>query len=133
MTGDDDGDRIRTVGHADSAYRFGISDLFGELQIGDGFSVGDSLQLSPHAQLKRCAVKDEREIERLPLPSEVFAELLLGGEKRGARSVLMRPFDRSPGCVGILLAPSLDKPDLVKTPVVAHEQKRAYRAFKSRV
>ena len=46
---DHDRDGVGTVGEADGADRLGISELFRDIEIRDGFAVGDRLQIAPDA------------------------------------------------------------------------------------
>ena len=55
MTGNDDSDIVFTIGSAHCTDGFRIADIFCELQIGGGFTVGDIDQLRPHLALKVSA------------------------------------------------------------------------------
>src|SRR5688572_33407920 len=76
MTGDDDGDRVGTVGHADGANGRRVLDAFGEIQVADRFAVRDAPQFLPHGGLKLRTVEGDGCRKLLQPPGEVLIELL---------------------------------------------------------
>ena len=61
MAGDDDGDRVFVIREANSSIRIWISDLFGNISIGSGFTVGYVLESFPHADLKGSSLQCQRD------------------------------------------------------------------------
>lgn len=85
MAGDQDGDRVFTVGIGDGAGGFGISESLGFLGVGERFAVGDGAEHLPDLFLKRGALRIEREGKTAPLPFEIFVELSLQTQQQRMR------------------------------------------------
>ena len=82
MTGDDDGQRIATIGGAHGAHGLGVADGLGNIGIAAGLAIGDPGQRLPHPQLKLGAVLGEGQVKCVALSGKVGAELLgIGGQR----------------------------------------------------
>lgn len=75
MAGDDDRDRIGSVGAADGAHRFRTSDVFSDLTIGAGLAGWDGQQSLPDLLLKGGTTGSEIELEFPASTSIVGIEL----------------------------------------------------------
>ena len=74
VAGDDDGDWIPIVGHADGAEGLRVSDGAGNIGIGAGLAVGDREQRLPAGEWKRSSAKIERHRKFVPLTGEVLVQ-----------------------------------------------------------
>src|SRR5690606_5125571 len=75
MAGNDDGNRVGTIGGTDSAHRLGSCDLGGEGAVAAGLAKRDGLQRLPNGLLKRGALRRQAHFEALPTPSEILIQL----------------------------------------------------------
>jgi len=79
---DDDRDAVVVVRHSHRSRCSGLSQFFGDLAVRPRLAVGNLQQFAPHGNLKRRALKIEREVELGPPPLEVFLYLGLADAVR---------------------------------------------------
>src|SRR6187402_993755 len=90
MAGNDDGDRVSSIGCADGTGCRWIADLDCKLGVASGFSEGDSEQGFPDIFLKPRPLHVERDGEALSLAGEVLPELALSSKEYGMLLVSLR-------------------------------------------
>ena len=81
VAGDDDGDGIPVVRHADGAAGVRVANGLSDVAVAAGFAVRDFEQRMPARQLELGSAEIEREGELVALAREVFAELVEVGSE----------------------------------------------------
>src|SRR4029077_14640291 len=80
MAGDDDRDRVRAVGEADRAHRFGSADLGWQRAVAYGTAHWDPAQRRPDGALKRGAAGRRRQGgDRVEIAREIREQRTRGG------------------------------------------------------
>ena len=81
MAGNNDGDRIPIVGHADSAEGMWVSDGAGDIAVAASLAVGDREERLPAGKLKRGSAEVERHRKFATLAAKVLFEFANVGRK----------------------------------------------------
>ena len=81
MAGNNDGDRIPIVGHADSAEGMWVSDGAGDIAVAASLAVGDREERLPAGKLKRGSAEVERHRKFATLVAKVLFEFANVGRK----------------------------------------------------
>src|SRR5882672_5275934 len=121
MAWNEDGQRILGIGRTDSADGFGVSNLLCELAVGDGFAVGNFLQIFPDALLKVGSVHKEWDFKFVKSAGEIFLKLTRNFDEKGA--ILFPIFVRN-----FILSPA-EEPDSVQATFVCNEAERTDGSF----
>src|SRR5438876_10762894 len=87
VAGDDDGDRVLSVGRTDCARGADVAQATRQLAVAHGRAVRDGAQGAPHAPLKRGAGRVQGKVERRTGPGEVLRQLLAGPGEVTARGL----------------------------------------------